>query len=152
MVRTVTAAFFLWALYPRSPLYAVKAVEYTPRSVLGFYTFPMGKGVIAKESGDFYLHLEKPYRFLFGSRNKLESLTLRFGSNAGSYDLEISQFDLPLWQGETNREVKEINFEPAAAYPIKGFFLYEIGLRLGHRSDESMVLEPFLFQVIPRRD
>ena len=112
----------------------------------------MGKGVIAKESGDFYLHLEKPYRFLFGSRRKLERIRLRFGSNTGGYDLEMRQFDLPLWQGKTDEEVKEIDFVPAAAYEFKGYFLYEVGLRLRHRSDESMILEPFLFQVIPRRD
>jgi hypothetical protein len=148
----LTAAFFLWVLFPRSPLYPVKTIRYSPQLALGFYTFPMGKGVIAKESGDFYLHFEKPYRFLFGSRKKLESVKLRFGSNEGEYDLEMRQFDLPLWQGETNGEVKEIDFEPAAAYEFKRLFLYEVDLRLSHRSDESMLLEPFLFQVIPRSD
>jgi len=148
----LAAAFFLWALFPRSPLYPVKTVEYSPQSALGFYTFPMGKGVIAKESGDFYLHLEKPYRFLFGSRKKLARVKLRFGSKKGEYDLEMRQFDLPLWQGKTNGEVKEIDFEPAAAYEFKRLFLYEVDLRLRHRSDESMLLEPFLFQVIPWRD
>jgi hypothetical protein len=148
----LAAASFLWVLFPRSPLYPVKTIEYSPGSALGFYTFPMGKGVIAKESGDFYLHLEKPYRFLFGSRKKLERIGLRFGSNSGGYDLELRQFDLPLWQGGTEREVKEVDFAPAAAYPFKGLFLYEIELRLRHRSSESMVLEPFLFQVIPQRE
>jgi len=144
--------FLLTVLFPRSPLYPVKTVEYSPQSALGFYTFPMGKGVITKESGDFYLHLEKPYRFLFGSRKKLARVKLRFGSNKGEYDLEMRQFDLPLWRGKTNGEVKEIDFEPAAAYEFKQLFLYEVDLRLSHRSDESMLLEPFLFQVIPWRD
>ena len=148
----LAATFFLWVLFPRSPLYPVKTVEYSPQSALGFYTFPMGKGVITKESGDFYLHLEKPYRFLFGSRKKLARVKLRFGSNKGEYDLEMRQFDLPLWRGKTNGEVKEIDFEPAAAYEFKQLFLYEVDLRLSHRSDESMLLEPFLFQVIPWRD
>jgi hypothetical protein len=148
----LTAAFFLWVLFPRSPLYPVKTIEYSPQSALGFYTFSMGKGVIAKESGDFYLHLEKPYRFLFGSRRKLASLKLRFGSNSGEYDLEMRQFDLPLWQGKTAAEIEEMTFRPAAVYEFKGLFLYEIDLRLTHRSGESMLLEPFLFQVIPWRE
>jgi hypothetical protein len=130
----------------------VKTVEYSSRSALGFYTFSTGKGAIAKESGDFYLHLEKPYRFLFGSRRELERLEVRFGSDKGEYDLEIRQFDLPFWRGKTSREVKTVDFEPAAAYRFKRLFLYEIGLRLKHHSDESMLLEPFLFQVIPRGD
>jgi len=148
----LAAAFFLWALFPRSPLYPVKTVEYSPQSALGFYTFPMGKGVIAKESGDFYLHFEKPYRFLFGSRKKLERVKLRLGSTKGDYDLEMRQFDLPLWKGNLSREVKELDFEPAAFYEFKQLFLYEIDLRLSHLSDESMLLEPFLFQVIPSPD
>ena len=148
----LAAAFFLWVLFPRSPLYPVKTIEYSAQSALGFYTFPMGKGVVAKESGDFYLHLEKPYRFLFGSRKRLEKVKLRFGSNKGEYGLELKQFDLPLWQGETNGEVKEMEFSPAAAYGFKNLFLYEIDLRLVHRTGESMQLDPFLFQVIPWRD
>ena len=146
------AAFFLWVLFPRSPLYPVKTIEYSSQSALGFYTFSMGKGVVAKESGDFYLHLEKPYRFLFGSRKSLERLKLRFGSEMGEYGLELEQFDLPLWQGETRGEVKEIEFSPAAAYRFRNLFLYEIDLRLSHRSGESMQLDPFLFQILPWRD
>jgi len=148
----LAAAFFLWVLFPRSPLYPVKTVEYSPQSALGFTTFPMGKGVIAKENGDFYLHIEKPYRFLFGSRKKLERVKLRFGSDKGEYDLAMRQFDLPLWQGKTNGEVKEMDFVPAAVYKFKRFYLYEIDLRLTHRSPESMLLEPFLFQVLPWRN
>jgi hypothetical protein len=130
----------------------VKIVEYSSQSALGFYTFPMGKGVVAKENGDFYLHLEKAYTFLFGSRRRLERVKLRFGSNKGEYGLELKQFDLPLWQGETDGQVKEMEFSPAAAYRFKNLFLYEIDLRLVHRSGESMQLDPFLFQIIPWRD
>ena len=148
----LAAAFFLWVLFPRSPLYPVKTIDYSSQSSLGFYTFPAGKGVVAKESGDFYLHLEKPYRFLFGSRRELEKVKLRFGSTAGAYDLELKEFDLPLWKGETRAEIKEMEFSPAAAYRFRKLFLYEIDLRLAHRSDESMQLDPFLFQILPWRD
>ncbi|MFZ2053541.1 MAG: hypothetical protein WAU81_05020 [Candidatus Aminicenantales bacterium] len=148
----LAAGFFLWVLFPRSPRYPVKTIEYSPQGALGFYTFPMGRGVVAKESGDFYLHLEKPYRFLFASRRKLEAVKLRFGSKAGEYDLEMRQFDLPLWKGSAAFEVREIVFRPAAAYKLRNLNLYEIDLRLVHRSDESMLLDPFLFQVLPWRD
>jgi hypothetical protein len=148
----LAAAFFLWVLFPRSPLYPVKTIDYSTQSSLGFYTFPMGKGVVAKESGDFYLHLQKPYRFLFGSRKRLQRLKLRFGSEMGEYGLEMKLFDLPLWKGETRGEIKEMEFSPAAAYRFRNLFLYEIDLRLVHRSAESMQLDPFLFQVLPWRD
>jgi hypothetical protein len=148
----LVAGFFLWALFPRSPRYPFKTIDYSTQSALGFYTFPMGRGVIAKEDGDFYLHLEKPYRLLFASGRKLEAVKLRFGSKAGEYDLEIRQFDLPLWKGRAAFEVREIVFRPAAAYALKNLNLYEIDLRLAHRSAESMLLDPFLFQVLPWRD
>jgi hypothetical protein len=148
----LTAAFFLWVLFPRSPLYPAKTVEYSPQSALGFYMFPTGQGVVAKDSGDFYLHVEKSYRFLFGSRRKLGAVRLRLGSTAGDYRVDVRQFDLPLWQGETQREIRETEFEPAAAYKFRQLFLYEVDLRLSHRSEESMLLEPFLFQVIPQPD
>jgi hypothetical protein len=148
----LAAGFFLWVLFPRGPLFPVKTVNYSPQSALGFYTMSMGKGVITKESGDFYLHLEKRYRLLFASRRKLEAVKLRFGSNSGDYDLEMRQFDLPLWKGRSAFQVREVIFRPAAAYKLRNLNLYEIDLRLVHRSAESMLLEPFLFQVLPWRD
>ncbi len=143
------AGFFLWVLFPRTPLFPVKSIDYSQQRALGFYTFPMGKGVVLKESGDFYLHLEKPYRLLFASRRELEAVKLRFGSETGEYDLEMRQFDLPLWKGSLAYEVREFVFRPAAAYRLRNLNLYEIDLRLVQRSAESMLLDPFLFQVIP---
>ncbi|MGB7295113.1 MAG: hypothetical protein WBC70_05935 [Candidatus Aminicenantales bacterium] len=148
----LAAGFFLWALFPRAPLYPAKTIAYSNQSALGFYTSSMGKGAILKDSGDFYLHLEKSYRLLFASRKNLEAVKLRFGSKAGEYDLEIRQFDLPLWKGSTAFEVREVVFRPAAAYRLRNLHLYETDLRLIHRSAESMQLDPFLFQVLPWRD
>jgi hypothetical protein len=148
----LTAAFFLWVLFPRTVLFPVKTVKYSPQRALGFYTFPMGKGVIGREGGDFYLHLERDYKCVFGSRTKLDQLKLVFGSAKGDYDLEMSLFDLPLFKGKTAYETRELRFEPAAAYRFRSLFLYEVNVRLLHRSAESMLLDPFLFQVIPGRE
>jgi hypothetical protein len=148
----LVAGVFLWVLFPRTPLYPFKTIDYSQQRALGFYTFQMEKGVISKESGDFYLHLEKPYRLLFASRRKLEAVKLRFGSETGEYDLEMRQFDLPLWKGSLEFEVREFVFRPAAIYMLRKLNLYEIDLRLVHRSAESMLLDPFLFQVIPWGD
>ncbi len=148
----LTVAFFLWVLFPRTVLFPVKTIEYSPQRSLGFYTFPIGKGVISKSQGDFYLHLERNYRFVFGSRRKLDRIRLKLGSASGEYDFALSLFDLPLFKGTAERETKEFVFAPAAFYLRRNLFLYEINLRLKHRSTESMLLEPFLFQVIPLRE
>ncbi len=152
VIVVLSAGFFLWVLFPRSPLYPYKTIDYSPQSTLGFYTHAMGRGTVLKETGDFYLHLEKPLRFLFASRRNQEAVKFRFGSKTGKYEVEIRQFDVPLWKGNVAFEVREIVFRPAAAYRLKNLHFYGIDLRLVHRSAEPMVLEPFLFQVLPWRD
>jgi len=145
-------SFFLWVLYPRTVAYPAKTIFYTPQRSLGFYLHPMGSGVVVKESGDFYLHFEKSYKFLFGSKSKLPKIKLLFGSQKGEYNLEMRLFDLPLFSGRTAYETKEMIFQPAACYPFKTFFLYEVNLTLKHGSPEPMLVEPYFFQVIPLRD
>ncbi|MDH7511367.1 MAG: hypothetical protein QHH14_00265 [Clostridiales bacterium] len=146
----LTVGFFLWVLYPRPPLYPAKTIRYSSQKALGFYLFPVGKGVVSGEKGDFYLHFERTYRFIFGSRTRLDSVRFVFGSEKGDYSARLALFDLPFFKGKTAYETKEILLEPAAAYPFKSLYLYEVSLSLTHHSSESMLLEPYLFQVIPR--
>jgi hypothetical protein len=148
----LVSAFFLWVLFPRSVLYPVKTVQYSSQRSLGFSTSSAGKGVIAKDSGDFYLHLEKDYTFLFASTAKLDSLKLVFGSDTGEYDLKLSLFDLPLFEGTTAHETREKIFAPPASYSLRNLHLYELTLHLNHRSSESMLADPFLIQIIPWRE
>jgi hypothetical protein len=146
----LTAGFFLWVLYPRPPLYPVKTIRYSSQKALGFYLFPIGKGVVSKENGDFYLHFERTYRFIFASRTRPDRVRFVFGSDKGNYSIRLALFDLPLYDGKTAFETKEVLVEPAAVYPFKNLFLYEVSVSLSHHSSESMLLEPYLFQVIPR--
>jgi len=145
-------SLLLWVLYPRSSVFPIKPVRYTAERALGFSLFPMGQGVVAKESGDFYLHFEKSYRFIFSSRAKLERVKLLFGSEKGEYDVGMTFFDLPLFEGQTAFEKKDIILEPAAFYPLRNLFLYEVNISLRHRSSESMLVDPYLFQVIPLKE
>ncbi len=144
-------SIFLWVLFPRPALYPTKTINYSPQRSLGFYLFSLGKGVVAKEEGDFYLHLEKPYRFIFGSKQNLERIQLILGSETGDYEVSLQAFDLPLEKVRVTREKKVFELGLPPAYQLRHLFLYEITLRLNHLSSESMLLEPFLFQVIPLR-
>jgi hypothetical protein len=148
----LAAAFFLWVLFPRTVLYPVKTVEYSPQRALGFYTFPIGKGVVAKANGDFYLHVEKSYRFVFSSRAPLRKIRLTYGSEKGEYDLLLRLFDLAPLETRTAGALQEYVFEPSAFYRYRNLFVYELNLELAHRSAESMQLDPFLFQVTPLRE
>jgi hypothetical protein len=141
-------SFGLWVLYPRSPVLPMKTIRYTTQRALGFSLFPIGKGVVAKESGDFYLHFEKSYTFIFSSRTKLEKVKLLFGSDKGDYEVRMTYFDLPVFEGKTASETKEVILEPAVCYRLKNLYVYEVNLSLSHRSSESMLLAPYLFQVI----
>jgi hypothetical protein len=145
-------SFWLWVLYPRSPLLPMETIRYATRGALGFSLFPMGKGVVAKESGDFYLHFEGSRTFLFASRTKLEAVRLRFGSDKGDYEVRMTYFDLPVFEGKKVSETKELILEPAVCYRLKNLYVYEVNLSLSHRSSESMLLAPYLFQVIPGKE
>jgi hypothetical protein len=145
------AGFLLWVQYPRGSLFPSKTIRYSPQSTLGFALFAAGEGVVAKGSGDFYLHFEKTYTFIFASTKKLEKVKLLFGSDKGAYEVKMSFFDLPLFEGKTAYETKEMILEPAAYYPLRNLFLYKISLGLTHGSSEPMLIDPYFFQVIPWR-
>ncbi len=146
----LTASFFLWVLYPRPPLYPAKTIRYSSQKALGFYLFPIGKAVVSGENGDFYLHAERTYKFIFGSRTRLDRARFVFGSDKGDYSVRLALFDLPFFDGKTAFKTREVLVEPVAAYSFKNLYLYEISLSLNHHSSESMLLDPYLFQVIPR--
>lgn len=145
----LVASFFLWVLYPRTPLHPTKTIRYSNQKALGFYTFPIGKGVVSKENGDFYLHFEKNYKFVFSSRTPLRKIRLILGSEKGDYSIQVSFFDLPVLEARTTLETREFVFEPATFYSYRNLFLYELNVCLTHHSSESMLLDPYLFQVIP---
>jgi len=144
--------FFLWCVFPRSVLYPTRTFYYSPQKALGFYLSPMGKGVVAKKMAELYLHRENSYKILFSSRKKLEKIRLTFGSEEGKYEVKISFFDLPLFEGKTSYERKELIFPLPAYYPFKKLCLYEINLNLKKLSSESMLIDPYYFQVFPLKE
>ena len=147
----LAAAFLLWAYFPRPVLYPTQTLTYADQSKLGFYLFPLQGDVVAKNQGELYLHADREYRVFFGSRKKLDSVKLVFGSTEGEHDVALRQFDLPLYQGRTVREKKEIIFTPAAAYPLRGLYVYEIDIDFKKRSDENLKMDPYLLQIVPLR-
>ncbi len=144
-------AFFLWVLFPRPSLYDVRTYHYSPQVALGYYLYPMGDGVVVKKTAEFYLHREKDYRILFSSRRARENLQLNFGSEKGQYEVRLSFFDLPVFEGKTSFERKAITLNPSAYYPYKNLYLYEIQLDLTRLSSESMLVDPFFFQIVPTK-
>ncbi len=147
----LTAAVWLWVLYPRPVLFPVRAVEYSPQRALGFTAYPTAKGVIAKDTGDIYLHVEKPYTLLFSSRSPVEKFRLVFGADKGEYKIRLRLFDLPLLETATSHGTQEMTLEPKAFRRVRDLYVYEFGLGLEKLSTGSMQLDPFRFQVTPSR-
>jgi hypothetical protein len=143
--------FLLWVLFPRPSLYDTRTFRYSPQVALGYYLFPMGDGVVVKKTAEFYLHRENNYRILFSSRRARENLQLNFGSEKGEYDVRLNFFDLPIFEGKTSYEKRAITLNPPVYYPYKDFYLYEIHLNLTKLSSESMLVDPFFFQIVPIR-
>jgi len=141
--------FFLWVLFPGPSLYPAWTVRYSPQRALGFYLFPMGEGVIAKKQAEFYLHREKSYKLFFSSRREIDNLKLVFGSEKGDHTLRIQCFDLPSTEEHTSHQRREMILSPPAAYRYKNLYLYELTLELRQHSQESMLVSPYFFQVVP---
>jgi hypothetical protein len=150
-VFLLLCAFLLWVLFPRPSLYDTRTFRYSPQVALGYYLFPMGDGVVVKKTAEFYLHDDNDYRILFSSRRARESLLLNFGSEKGAYDIRIRLFDLPVFEGKTSYEKRTITLEPSAYYPYKNLHLYEIQLDLTKLTSESMLVDPFFFQIVPSK-
>jgi hypothetical protein len=144
-------AFLLWVLFPRPSLYETRTFHYSPQVALGYYLFPMGDGVVVKKTAEFYLHREKDYRILFSSRRARENLRVNFGSEKGEHEIRMSFFDLPIFEGKTSYETKTITLNPSTYYPYKNLYLYEIQLDLTKISSESMLVDPFFFQIVPAK-
>ncbi|MGB8953506.1 MAG: hypothetical protein WCC06_12675 [Candidatus Aminicenantales bacterium] len=148
----LSASFFLWVLYPRDVPYPTRTFYYSPQKAMGFYIFPMGKGVVAKNEAEFYLHIEKSYKILFSSKTELEKIQLIFGSEKGTHEVVIRFFDLPLYEGQTNQERKQLSFSPPAYYPLRHLYLYEINLSLKKLSDENLLIDPYFLQILPLKN
>lgn len=146
----MAAAIFLWVLYPRPVLYPVKTIEYSAQRELGFTSYPTAGGVIAKDSGDIYLHIDRPYTFLLSSRSPVEEFRLVFGSDNGDFATKLGLFDVPILEATTSHGKQEAVFTPPAAYRQRGLYIYDLAVGLEHLSEESMQLHPFLLQVRPR--
>jgi len=143
--------FLLRVLFPSPPLYPVKTIFYSPQRSLGFYLFYLGRGVVVKEEGDFYLHLEKPYRFIFGSKQELKEIELRLGCERGDYEISLQAFDQPVIKTRITQEKKQFRLNLPPPYKRRHLYLYEINLEIKHLSPESMQLQPFMIQFIPGR-
>ena len=148
----LAAAVCLWVLYPRGVVFPVKTIASSPQREFGFTAYPTAKGVIARDTGEIYLHADRPYTFFYSSRAPFEKLRLAFGSEKGEYDVRLRLFDLPLLETRTSRGTREFVFEPRASYRVRNLYVYEIGVGLEHLSGESMQLDPFFFQLTPLRN
>jgi len=144
------AGFFLWVLYPRPGPHPVRTVPYTSRESLGFFLFPLGKGVVQKPGGEMYLHLEKTYDILFASRRPLENLKLVFGSEQGEHEVRVRFFESPVFEGRTSFGKREVAIPSPAFATFRNRSVYSVRLELKKLSGENMLLDPFFFQVVPR--
>lgn len=144
-------AIFLWVLFPRPALYPVKTINYSPQRSLGFYLFFLRKGVVVKDQGDFYLHQAKPYRFIFGSKQRINKLQIILGTEKGDYQVKLKAFDQPLVESRVTRSKQNFDVTLPSAYRRQHLFLYELNLEMKHLSPESMILDPFLIQFIPEK-
>jgi hypothetical protein len=148
----LTGIFALWVYYPRTVLYPSQTFAFAAKQTLGFYVFPMGGGVIAKEEGRFYLHEDKSYKFVFGSKLKLKQIKVLFGADVGRHSIDVRFFDIPLFAGVTEGDKtkkSEYVFEPQTSVPFRRLHLYEIDVDVTTLSRKKPKPDPYLLQIVP---
>ncbi|MDW7760183.1 MAG: hypothetical protein SCM96_06055 [Acidobacteriota bacterium] len=145
------AAVFLWVLHPRDALYPVRTFEPASGRPLGLYPFSLGRGVVIKPDGALYLHEEKSYRILFGSKRRIERLKIFYGSEEGNFRAAVKVFDLPLFAPDTQRTIGEFEFDIPVHTVARHLYLYEVTVDLEHLSDENLKVHPYLIHLIPSR-
>jgi hypothetical protein len=59
---------------------------------------------------------------------------------------------LPVFEGTTSFERKELVFPSSAYFPYKNLCLYEVNLKLKKLTTESMLIDPYYFQVLPFKE
>jgi hypothetical protein len=150
-VGLLGAAVWLWILFPRTVLYPAQIFTYSTQQQIGLYLFPLGKDVVAKNEGELYLHDDRAYDVVFGSREKLEKIKLVFGSEAGEHDVKAALFDRPVFEGRTTREKKELILKPEAYVLFRNLYVYEINFEFVKKSGENLKVDPYLLQIVPLR-
>ncbi|MDD8027902.1 MAG: hypothetical protein PHI34_15490 [Acidobacteriota bacterium] len=149
-VVLLAGATVLWVAFPRPALYPSLPVDFPTGGRLGLYPGLAGTGVIPGSDGSLYLHFAKSYPIYFASREALTSIELTYGSLKGSHRAAMSVFDVPLLSDRTDRETKTLIFRPAAAYRVRGLYLYILNVSLEHLSDEPMLESPYRLRILPR--
>ena len=144
-------AFRLWVYYPGCVLYPTQTFTYSTQRQLGLYLFPLGKDVVAKNEGELYLHDDRAYKVIFGSKEKLEQVKLVFGSTEGEHDVRIRLFDLPVFEGRATREKKDLILKAPAYFQYRTLYIYEIDFQFKKRSAENLKIDPYLLQILPPR-
>ena len=145
----LSAAIWLWALFPRPVLYGQRTVRFDGGQALSFALFPAGRGVVFQPPGKIFLHYEKQYRIFFQSARPLKNLGLDFGSLQGDYDIQVRFFDRTVFEGRIDRAMKTVSIPSPESFPNGRLALYELTVSLRHRSEENMLDRPFLLGVHP---
>ena len=147
----LTGIFVLWVYYPRTVLYPSETFTYPTKQTLGFYSFPMGGGVIAKEEGRFYLHEDRTYKVVFGSKLKLKQIKLLFGADAAGTASTFAFSTFPCFRARprgTRRKKPNLSSNPSfravpPASPLRN------RLNLATLSRKKPKPDPFLLQIAP---
>jgi hypothetical protein len=140
--------FFWLAFFPRTVLQDPKNTQYPSGQKITFYS--IGRVAQMETSGKFLLPRDnRVYIFYFTSWQKIEQLSLSFGSLEGVFDVEVRLFDVLLFKGEVSQRMESLQLPSPSFYPYKNTSLYRLSIYLEKKSGSIAFSKPFLFSVLP---
>jgi len=145
--------FFLWfVLYPRTTLLFPTNAAYSSGERISYYD--LGRHVQMKkdEPGRFTITKDNHALDLhFTSWRKIENLKIEFGSLEGEYQVSLRFFDLELFSGIVDHEMKSLEQSSPPLYRYKNTNLYSLSIEIKNLSDISTAENPFLLILQPVR-
>jgi hypothetical protein len=151
LTLTGLALFFAWfVLFPRITLVPPRTAILPTGEKVTFYA--LSRVARMQEPARFsLLEDNRDYHFYFASARPFHRLNIQYGSVHGAYELKLGLFDMPVFDEQTDREIKEKMIEAPAAYAWKGLSLYLVTVHLERQSDVRTGINPYLLRFQPLR-
>jgi len=140
--------FFLFALFPRTVLLFPVRAEYSAGKKAAFYG--LNRQIRMRGPGEFRILRDNfVFDFQFTSWRAFEEMKIEFGSPDGTYETELRLFDITLFKGIIEKEIKTLSYDPLPEYKYKNTNLYRVSLRFKNLSGIRTADYPYRLFIHP---
>lgn len=143
--------FTLWfVFYPRTVLVHPQTIQYPTGENITFYAYSRSARMTSPGVFDL-IEENRLYSFYLSSWRQIPEFRIDFGSEKGTYSVNIKYFDATVFQGQTDTEMKTYQVLSLPSYALKKKRLYHLSIFLENLSDFDTAQHPYRFSILPPR-